>query len=734
MGNVSIRPAVHRQSLIPKYGLQIGERGDKWEEEFIKNIDFSTMDNGEDWSSLFRYSKASDFDLSAMDSSNVTNMDYLFEGVTAGVLRLNGLTIGPETTGINMFHGTFDGIDFTGAKFYCIPRDMFKGITLNSTLRLGTLDGSHLTSLANMFKQAEIPSVDLTGFNTSNVQNMSYMFYQASISEIIGLKDIDYSNVTTTEYMFSSYKGLIIDLSGIKFLSLENAASMFSFSNNYAIQQHEHLVINLSNCYFPVLATSTYMFEMSTSSDDYGAIDLILDGTIIKSNGLYAYGMFMYIKLIDNKGLDLSCLSGAKISYASGMFQYSDLGLTDFSVLDLSRTTSTYYMFYETRTPLIHLNTTVSFNMNKVDYLIYNSYANEIILELIIPPNIQKIYELVWPNQDNQIVTIKNSDIYAVDVNNFLYSSQYPLKVTFENTTLHVGHGADFEYFAPCYPDSGFRESYVDMSDLVVDGEVGSVRYMFGDPAKYKEIKFPRTGMKITGNTCYFLTGSWYTDSSGHDMYSSPIFYNLDKLDFSENTNIEWTICKCKQQLFDLRGWNPKNAKRIYYVFNQCEGDFNLSGWDVSKVETLTIGSALKGNLDVRNWDLTNATSITGLYDIRDGHYVDFDGWRINKGQTVSTCYLLNANWDVHATIYLPNTLYKPDNYFGTMFGGAEPYTNPTSGITHEGSIIDVYTNATSIEEQGWIFYHIYTEEEPYGYRIHWGTTHDDFLNAVGGD
>ena len=730
MGNVSIRPAVHRQSLIPKYGLQIGEHGDKWEEEFIKNIDFSTMDNGEDWSSLFRYSKASDFDLSAMDSSNVTNMDYLFEGVNAGILRLNGLTVGPETTGNNMFHGTFEDIDFTGAKFYHIPDNMLQGVTLNNTLKLGTLDGSRLNSLYRMFMGANIPSVDLTGFNTSNVQNMSYMFYQASIPEIIGLKDINYSNVTTTDYMFDGYKGLIIDLSGVKFSSLTQAYEMFYLANSYAITQHEHLTIDLSNCYFPVIENASYMFYMSNTNprSEDEAIDLILDGAVFKSNGLTAYDMFAYLRLVDNKGLDLSCMSGAKLLQCSEMFYSACLGPTDFRFLDFSQlnANSSPYVFRRLETPLVHINSVISLNATEINYFGVESNADEVIYEITVPPNIQRVYDLIWPNEDNQIFTIRNSDIHSGNWYNFIYSSQYPVKVVFENTTFHVGHGASFEYFAPCYANNGLDESYIDMSDVTIDGEIGSVRYMFGDPAKYKEIKFPRSGMKITGDTYRLISGNSYYDSNNKVHYRSPIYYNVDKFDLSEAINIQYVFCSCNGS-FDLSGWNVRDAKRIQYIINGCEGDYNLSNWDTSKVQNLLVGDNLRGNLDIRNWDLTNATSIVGIYTFA-GHYIDFDGWRINKNQEVTNCYLLSAADGAHIIMYLPDTVYKPDSYSGTMFSsyGISQYT--------VGSIVDVYTNATSIEEQGWTFNHIYTEEVPFGYRIHLGTTHDDFLNAIGGD
>ena len=103
------------------------------------------------------------------------------------------------------------------------------------------------------------------------------------------------------------------------------------------------------------------------------------------------------------------------------------------------------------------------------------------------------------------------------------------------------------------------------------------------------------------------------------------------------------------------------------------------------------------------------------------------DGWKISPDLQVGNFYVLSAyggytSSTLNHIIYLPNTLYQPTSYQSNSFGCSEDV------------IIDVYTNASSIEEQGWQFSHIYTESEPYGYRIHLNTTHNDFLNAVGGD
>ena len=722
MGNVSVRPAVQRQSLIPKYGLQIGERGDRWEEEFIKNIDFSTMDNGEDWSSLFRYSKAKDFDLTALDSENVTNMDYLFDGVDGGTLRLAGLVVGPETTGTYMFRGTFDSIDFTGAKFYHIPNNMFVYMHIREALRLGTLDTSHLTSLKLLLNGVTLPVLDLTNFDTSNITDMYGMFENADIGEVIGLKDLDFSNVTDASYMFNYYKGpYSLDLSGIKFPSLEKAYYMFSYINTKAMNNRSNFTLNLSNCYFPALTDARGMFYMSNPYqdewNDYGKVDLITDGMVIKSLGLEVGQMFGYFRSIDNKGLDLSFLKDAKIAYAPEMFYYAQLGLTDFTMLDFSEARQVAYVFRGIKTPLIHVKTLIGLKTDSCDNFLYDTAADEIILELTTTKNVSSVRYMFWVTKDQNII-IQNSDIYATSWYNFIWVNKGIINLTIKDSTFHVGSAGSFEYFAPNYNVEGGR---IDMSGLVVDGQA-NLRYAFGDPPHYEEVWLPETGIKVYGSLDYLCRGhSVYDPSTQTSSYVCTKMYNVDKLDITGISTLSW-VFEYTNIPYDLTAWDTKNITRIYYLIRDCNGDFNLSNWDTSKVEHIEIGGHYKGHLDVSNWDTSNVNYVYGLY--LEGGSIDFDGWHINKNQEVTNCYFISGGSE-DSIIYMPDTIYKPDSYTGLMFGGNTP------SQYYPAVIVDVYTNATSLEEQGWSFYHLYSVEEPWGYRIHWGSTHEEFLNAV---
>ncbi len=719
MGVIYIRPPIERKSLIPQYGLEIGERGDRWEEEFIKNTDFSTMDNAEDWSYLFSYSKAYDFDLSEINSESVTNMNYMFQNVTGGDLSLDGLVIGAQTTAINLLSGTFNSVDFTGAQFYSLPANMFNGANIVQGLRLATLDVSNLTSLAGMFYNASLPSLDLTGFDISTITDVSNMFNSARIPIVTGLNTLDFSNVVNAAQMFYSSSIPTIDLSGVSFTLLQNAYGMFNNSAGPLSNESVQVTIDLSDCVFPSIVNASYMFYQWMNNDIEP--NFVFDNMKMESSGLDTSYMFAYIKMPDS-GLDLSCFEDVIISNGDNMFYNTVLGETDFSTLDFSGETSySHYPFYGCQTPEMHLKTSLSPNITSYSQfgLTYYDKAINHILELTFPTAVNRLGYFISPQASDLGTTsylIKNSTIYASDFSNFI-SGSYPVQITFENSVLHMGNSGRLNNFIYCtYYGSDWNDTYLDMRGLVVDG-VCTYSYGFmGYGCSLGAIYFPNTGIKFSNKMSYFCYGY-----SGH----SPVLYNLDKIDVSDVQEMEYLFYSTYGS-YDLSNWNVGQLQSISYLLQNCTGNFNLSNLDTDNLTRINgIASSLNGNLDIRNWDLSNVTYIYGISGFAGS--VDFDGWVIPRSRDdITNCMLISeySSTSVNKIAYIPNTLYNPIGYDNTMFyGGA-----------NEGCIIDIYTNAISVEEQGWKFSHIYTKAEPYGYRLHLNSTHDDFLQAIGGD
>ena len=120
------------------------------------------------------YSSLENLDLSSFNTSNVTNMEYMFRNCSSLTsLDLSGFNTSNVT---NM-------------------RSMFMNCSSLTSLALSSFNTSKVTDMSYMFRKcSSLTSLDLSGFNTSNVTNMEFMF-----SFCISLTSLDVSGFNTSK-------------------------------------------------------------------------------------------------------------------------------------------------------------------------------------------------------------------------------------------------------------------------------------------------------------------------------------------------------------------------------------------------------------------------------------------------------------------------------------------------------------------------------------------------------
>ena len=149
------------------------------------SIDLSSFNTSRvtNMSQMFSNSKATSLDLSNFNTTNVTNMAYMFQGCTTAVLNLSNF----DTSNVTAMHGMFassaateiKGLDkFVTANVTNMYR-MFYGSAATS-LDLSNFDTSNVTNMSRMFGESKATTLDLSSFDTSNVTSMSSMFRNAS--------------------------------------------------------------------------------------------------------------------------------------------------------------------------------------------------------------------------------------------------------------------------------------------------------------------------------------------------------------------------------------------------------------------------------------------------------------------------------------------------------------------------------------------------------------------------
>ena len=144
---------------------------------------------------LFRYlAKVTEIDTKSFDTTNVTNMSYMFDWCSS----LTSLDV-----------SNFDTANVTdmGRIFNCC--------TSLTSLDVSNFDTSNVTDTSGMFSGcSSLTSLDVSKFDTSNVTNMSYMFDWCSSLTSLDVSNFDTSNVTDMTAMFSDCNSLTsLDLS-----------------------------------------------------------------------------------------------------------------------------------------------------------------------------------------------------------------------------------------------------------------------------------------------------------------------------------------------------------------------------------------------------------------------------------------------------------------------------------------------------------------------------------------
>ena len=176
-----------------------------------------------------------ELDLSNFDTSKVTNMQYMFYGMS-------------NLTTLNL--SNFDTSNVKDMSH------MFRGMSSLTTLDLSSFDTSKVTNMWSMFEyMSSLTTLDLSSFDTSNVKDMSRMFYDMSSLTTINLSNFDTSQVTDMQKMFYGMSNLTtLNLSNFDTSQVTDMGSMFEDTSNLT-------TLNLSSFDTSQVTDMSFMFR-----------------------------------------------------------------------------------------------------------------------------------------------------------------------------------------------------------------------------------------------------------------------------------------------------------------------------------------------------------------------------------------------------------------------------------------------------------------------------------------
>ena len=183
----------------------------------IEGLSYFDTSNVTDMSWMFNgTSSLTSLDLSSWDTSNVTNMMSMFNGAS-------GLT------SLDLSH--FDTGNVTSMESMFMDANSLTSLDLSNWNTSNVIDMSQMFLFLGFGTSSSLTNLDLSGWDTSNVTNMSSMFSGASGLTSLDLSHFDTSNVTNMMQMFSRASGLTsLNLSGWDTSSVETMARMFTWT------------------------------------------------------------------------------------------------------------------------------------------------------------------------------------------------------------------------------------------------------------------------------------------------------------------------------------------------------------------------------------------------------------------------------------------------------------------------------------------------------------------------
>ncbi|MBQ7481976.1 MAG: BspA family leucine-rich repeat surface protein, partial [Lachnospiraceae bacterium] len=238
-------------------------------------------------------------DFAALDTSNVTDMSFMFADVTMTNRANIGVTT-LDTSKVTNFKGMF--------RSYHVPSGLYQPAT---ALDLSHFNTESAEDMSEMFEGSTISSLDLSGFDFSKVTDMSRMCtFTEYLESITFPSDMDSSKVTDMSFMFAGD----YNLTQINNITAMDTGSVTDMSGMFGAHQCNKKLIETIPAYMdPEIYEGSYQY------------DKFLDGFAVFSPAWVTAKLYNVNAGPAITSLDLTGFDTRKVKYANGMFYMPNL-------------------------------------------------------------------------------------------------------------------------------------------------------------------------------------------------------------------------------------------------------------------------------------------------------------------------------------------------------------------------------------------------------------------------
>ena len=516
---------------------------------------------------------------------------------------------------------------------------------LNSFENFNNLDLKNVMNVSGAFSNLGYAGVlDLSGLNTSNVRDMSYMFANsAGLTSIVFGDGFDTSKVENFASMFEGCTGLTsLDLSawdmgsaknlhymfyrcsGLTSLNLDNVNTVYVTDMSGMFQGCEELTsLSLANFQTGSVTTMESMFE--------GCKKLVTIDVSGFDTSYVTDFSYMFLDCYKLTTLDVSGFDTAYAEYMYAMFQNcNELTALDVSGFETEYVTTFSNMFFGcgklTELDLTNFDTS---NAEHMSQMFYNCVGlTNLDLSSFDTANVEECYQMFAGDYEMALTTIIASDAFVTT------------KVTDE-----TGHGM----FTNCTNLVGgkgtlYDPDHVDYTYARVDGGTDAAPGYFS--VKPEGVFFTLERDVTTNDVVLHLYGHAQTDrtelmdgklnSSQYVATGGETTLNrsdITKVIIEEpiapaNMASAFYQCTNLKEIQKIENLNTKNVTDMSRAFQGCEHltEVDLSGFDTSNVTDMSymfagMGSEEYIELDqIRAWDLSSfdtskVTTMEGMFE-----------------------------------------------------------------------------------------------------------------------
>ena len=498
---------------------------------------------------------------------------------------------------------------------------MFYGCSVLTSLDVGGFNTSNVTNMSSMFRSClALTSLDVSGFNTSNVTNMGYMFSSCSALTSLDVSGFNTSNVTVMGDIFSSCSALTsIDVSGFNTSNVTDMSRMFY--NSSALTSIDVSGFDTAN-----VIDMRAMFSICSALT---SIDVSGFSTSKVTNMIAMFNKCLALTSIDVSGFNTS-----NVAYIGLMFSNcSALTSLDLSSFNMTKVTNPENMLnFGTSNKIQTLKTPYN-NTSAIPITTGSTLYNEDTGAVVttVPANTTKSLTYVNENPEKELPTD-----WKTQLNSSTYMTSTRSTVTgirFESTVptgfVQIGKlSTGLKVYA-----NGNNIAFINKKTIYAPADSS---YLFANNASLTSISFTNFNTSKATTMARMFSGA-----------SGLTTIDVTSFNTSIVTSMTYMFNACtKLQTIKIAGIDTSNVTTMASMFAHCTAlsSLNLTGFNTAKVTNMSIMFGYLTNLSKLDLSMFNTANVTTMQQM----FYQSTGIKIlnlssfNMSKTTTTTNMLN--------------------------------------------------------------------------------------------